>query len=97
MSGSFWWNDKALVNKPAARVAVKLYLDAGTKDDGLAATNFQDNIDKALLREGRFDRKIPIDMPDLKARTEVVEHYLNRVCTGDKNGRLIGRNGKKPV
>ena len=60
----------------------------------LAATNFQDNIDKALLREGRFDRKIPIDMPDLKARVEVVEHYLNRVCTGDAAGRLKNEAGE---
>lgn len=61
----------------------------------LAATNFQDNIDKALLREGRFDRKIPIDMPDLKARIEVVEHYLNKVCTGDKKGRLKNEAGEE--
>ena len=54
----------------------------------LAATNFQDNIDKALLREGRFDRKIPIDMPDLGARREVFKHYLGTICTGDPNGRL---------
>ena len=61
----------------------------------MAATNFQDNIDKALLREGRFDRKIPIDMPDLGARREVFKHYLNTVCTGDKNGRLETAAGDK--
>ncbi|KPA78537.1 putative mitochondrial ATP-dependent zinc metallopeptidase [Leptomonas pyrrhocoris] len=59
----------------------------------LAATNFQDNIDKALLREGRFDRKISIEMPDLAARRELFEHYLNRVCTGDPTGRTKDEEG----
>jgi ATP-dependent 26S proteasome regulatory subunit len=45
----------------------------------MAATNLQDNIDKALLREGRFDRKISIEMPDVRARREVFEHYLGKV------------------
>lgn len=58
----------------------------------IAATNFQDNIDKALLREGRFDRKIHIEVPDLAARKEVFEHYLKRVCTGDQTGRMIDGN-----
>lgn len=60
----------------------------------LAATNFQDNIDKALLREGRFDRKVDIAMPDLAARREVFEHYLGRVCTGDPAGRTKDEDGK---
>jgi len=61
----------------------------------LAATNFQDNIDKALLREGRFDRKIAIEMPDLSARVEVFEHYLQKVCTGDPAGRTKDGEGKE--
>jgi ATP-dependent metalloprotease FtsH len=68
----------------------------GTGNDAvivLGATNFQDNIDKALLREGRFDRKINIDMPDLAARKEVFQHYLDTVLTGDKNGKLKDEEG----
>ena len=38
VSSSFWWNERSLVLKPAARVPVKFYLDAGTKDDGLEDT-----------------------------------------------------------
>jgi AFG3 family protein len=60
----------------------------------LAATNFQDNIDKALLREGRFDRKVNIDMPDVSARREVFEHYLSKVVTGDKQGTLKDGEGQ---
>jgi AFG3 family protein len=51
----------------------------------IAATNFPDAIDKALLREGRFDRKVTIPMPDKSARTDLFEFYLNRVITGDAN------------
>lgn len=61
----------------------------------MAATNFQDNIDKALLREGRFDRKVNIDMPDLAARGELFMHYLNKVCTGDPTGRTLDETGTK--
>jgi ATP-dependent metalloprotease FtsH len=54
----------------------------------MAATNFQDNIDKAMLREGRFDRKINIDMPDVAARRDIFKHYLAKVVTGDAKGKL---------
>jgi AFG3 family protein len=49
----------------------------------IAATNYPDNIDKALTREGRFDRKVNIPMPDGKARRELFEFYLKKVVTGD--------------
>ncbi|KAG8347925.1 zinc metallopeptidase [Trypanosoma vivax] len=59
----------------------------------MAATNFQDNIDKALLREGRFDRKVNVEMPDKAARVEIFRHYLDRVCTGDPKGRTKDEGG----
>ncbi|ESL07283.1 ATP-dependent zinc metallopeptidase [Trypanosoma rangeli SC58] len=59
----------------------------------MAATNFQDNIDKALLREGRFDRKVNIEMPDKAARVEIFKHYLDRVGTGDPRGRKVDEEG----
>ncbi|RNF05477.1 metallo-peptidase, Clan MA(E), Family M41 [Trypanosoma rangeli] len=60
----------------------------------MAATNFQDNIDKALLREGRFDRKVNIEMPDKAARVEIFKHYLDRVGTGDPRGRRVDEEGE---
>ncbi|KAH9589325.1 ATPase [Trypanosoma melophagium] len=60
----------------------------------MAATNFQDNIDKALLREGRFDRKVNVEMPDKAARVEIFKHYLDRVGTGDPNGRKSDDDGQ---
>lgn len=60
----------------------------------MAATNLQDNMDPALLREGRFDRKVVIDMPDVRARQELFAHYLARVCTGDAGGRVSDAHGQ---
>jgi AFG3 family protein len=51
----------------------------------IAATNYAENIDKALLREGRFDRKVVVPMPDHEARSDLFTHYLNGVVTGDAN------------
>ncbi|CAJ1022969.1 putative ATPase family associated with various cellular activities (AAA)/Peptidase family M41 [Leishmania utingensis] len=48
-----------------------------------AATNFVDSIDKALLREGRFDRKVELPMPDKQARQDLFNHYLSRVTCED--------------
>jgi predicted alpha/beta superfamily hydrolase len=38
MSGSFWWNEGKLMSKPADKVPVRFYLDAGTRDDGMEDT-----------------------------------------------------------
>merc|ERR1711991_442649 len=42
----------------------------------LAATNRADVLDKALMRAGRFDRQIYVDMPDLRERKEIFEVHL---------------------
>lgn len=44
-----------------------------------AATNFRDNIDKALLREGRFDRKVELALPDQSGREALFAHYLKQI------------------
>jgi AFG3 family protein len=62
----------------------------------VAATNYPDAIDKALLREGRFDRKVNIPMPDREARVELFHFYLNRIITGDPNCKPKIMKFKKP-
>ncbi|MGH8868007.1 MAG: AAA family ATPase [Actinomycetes bacterium] len=42
----------------------------------IAATNRADNLDPALLRPGRFDRRLTFDLPDKTARRELVDHFL---------------------
>ena len=49
----------------------------------LAATNRVDMLDKALLRAGRFDRQINVDLPDLPERKEIFKVHLKPVKTDD--------------
>ncbi len=49
VSGSFWWDKNAAVARPAPRVPVKFYLDAGTRDDGMAETLLMRD---AMLKQG---------------------------------------------
>lgn len=44
----------------------------------IAATNRADNLDPALLRPGRFDRRLTFDLPDKAGRRELVDHFLSR-------------------
>jgi cell division protease FtsH len=45
----------------------------------IAATNIPDALDPALLRPGRFDRKIVVDLPSAEGRREIIEYYLSKV------------------
>lgn len=45
----------------------------------LAATNRPDSLDKALLRPGRFDRRIPVELPDLKGREDILKVHAKQV------------------
>ena len=49
----------------------------------LAATNRPDSLDPALLRPGRFDRRIPVELPDLKGREEILNVHAKKVRLGD--------------
>ena len=47
--------------------------DAGKGVVVLAATNRPDSLDPALLRPGRFDRRIPVELPDLQGRIDILK------------------------
>ena len=49
----------------------------------LAATNRPDTLDPALLRPGRFDRRIPVELPDLKGREEILKVHARKVKLAD--------------
>jgi AFG3 family protein len=49
----------------------------------LAGTNRADVLDPALLRPGRFDRQIHVDLPDIKGRNEIFQVHLKGIKTAD--------------
>lgn len=58
----------------------------------LAATNRPESLDKALLRPGRFDRRIPVELPDLKGRIAILKVHAKVVkLSDDVNFDAIGR------
>lgn len=58
----------------------------------LAATNRPEILDKALLRPGRFDRRIPVELPDLKGREAILKvHSKNKKLRSDIDFNLVAR------
>ena len=58
----------------------------------LAATNRPESLDKALLRPGRFDRRIPVELPDLNGRIAILKVHAKKVqLADDVDFELIGR------
>ena len=49
----------------------------------LAATNRPESLDPALLRPGRFDRRIPVELPDLKGREEILKVHARKIKIAD--------------
>jgi cell division protease FtsH len=65
--------------------AILVEMDGFGTDEGIivvAATNRPDVLDPALLRPGRFDREVVIDLPDVKGREEILRVHLKKVKTG---------------
>jgi ATP-dependent metalloprotease len=57
-------------------------MDGFTTQDSvivLAATNFPEGLDKALLRSGRFDKTIHIPVPDMAGRRAMFDYYLAKI------------------
>jgi cell division protease FtsH len=60
-------------------------MDGFDTDEGIivmAATNRQDVLDPALLRPGRFDRQVMVDLPDVKGREEILKIHAKKVRLG---------------
>ncbi len=65
--------------------AILVEMDGFGTDEGIiviAATNRPDVLDPALLRPGRFDREVTIDLPDIEGRTAILNVHLKKVKTG---------------
>ena len=61
-------------------------MDGFNADDNvviLAATNRPESLDPALLRPGRFDRRVPVELPDLAGREAILQAHAKKVVLGD--------------
>ncbi|KAF5380979.1 hypothetical protein D9615_003952 [Tricholomella constricta] len=58
----------------------------------IAATNFPESLDQALVRPGRFDRIIAVPLPDVRGRVQILKHHMQGVTTGtDVDPKVLAR------
>jgi cell division protease FtsH len=76
--------------------AILVEMDGFGTDEGIiviAATNRPDVLDPALLRPGRFDREVVIDLPDVEGREEILKVHLKKVKVGsDADVKVLARS-----
>ncbi len=70
-------------------------MDGFTGNNGviiLAATNRPESLDPALTRPGRFDRRVPVELPDLKGREEILKVHAKKIKVAeDVDFKVIAR------
>ncbi|THU91162.1 ATP-dependent metallopeptidase Hfl [Dendrothele bispora CBS 962.96] len=58
----------------------------------MAATNFPESLDSALVRPGRFDRHIAVPLPDVRGRVQILQHHMKNVTTSsDVDPKVLAR------
>ena len=77
-SGQFGGNDER--EQTLNQLLTEMYgFEGNTGVIILAATNRPDSLDPALTRPGRFDRRVPVELPDLKGREEILRVHAKKV------------------
>jgi len=76
--------------------AILVEMDGFGTDDGIiviAATNRPDVLDPALLRPGRFDREVAVELPDVEGREAILQVHIKKVKTGpDVDFKVLARS-----
>ncbi|TFK29935.1 ATP-dependent peptidase [Coprinopsis marcescibilis] len=58
----------------------------------IAATNFPESLDQALVRPGRFDRIVAVPLPDIRGRAQILQHHMRNVTTSrDVDPKVLAR------
>lgn len=85
--------DQAYAKQTLNQLLVEL--DGFSQSEGiiiLGATNFPDSLDKALTRPGRFDKLVPVELPDVRGRIEILKHHLKKISLSkDVDPSVIAR------
>ncbi|KAH9048103.1 ATP-dependent peptidase [Lactarius hengduanensis] len=70
-------------------------MDGFLQDEGvivIAATNFPESLDEALIRPGRFDRHIAVPLPDIRGRAQILVHHMKEiVLSPDVDPMILAR------
>jgi ATP-dependent metalloprotease len=85
--------DQAYAKQTLNQLLVEL--DGFSQTEGiiiLGATNFPDSLDKALTRPGRFDKIVPVDLPDVRGRIEILKLHMGKISAAkDVDPSVIAR------
>jgi len=71
-------------------------MDGFVQDEGviiIAATNFPESLDEALVRPGRFDRHIAVPLPDIRGRAQILVHHMKEIVIGSDVDPMILARG----
>lgn len=86
--------DQAYAKQTLNQLLVEL--DGFSQTEGiiiLGATNFPDSLDKALTRPGRFDKLVPVEVPDVRGRIEILKLHLSKIaCANDISPETLARS-----